>query len=178
MTGRSWAALFCKVLALYVAITLLNNLSYYSVLPSMMGRAGAWEIAAVTVSFLVPAILMAWLGYFLWTRAEYLSLRLTGGSTGEEKGMSPVDAQIIAFTTVGLFVLVMAIPEIFHNMYSLYALRDAHMTTFEEWSNIGSLGNMIESALKLVIGLWLLFGSRSIVFFLRSLRRAGLKNEE
>lgn len=177
MTGRSWAALFCKLLAIYVIIELINNLSYYSVLPSLVGRAEAWETAVVTVSILVPSILLAGLGYFLWTRAEYLSARMTGEGPKEEKGMSPLDAQVIAFTTVGLFVLAMTIPEIFHHMYSLYALRDAH-TTFEEWANIANLGKMIESVLRLAIGIWLFLGSKNIVFFLRSLRRAGLKREE
>lgn len=178
MTGRSWAVLFCRLLAIYVIIELITSLSYCSILPSLVGRAEAWETAAVTASFLVPTLLLAGLGYFLWTRAEYLSVRVTRESPGEEKGMSPLDAQVIAYTSVGLFVLAMTIPEIFRHMYSLYTLRDAHMTTFEEWANISNLSKMIESVFRLAIGLWLFFGSRSIVFFLRSLRRAGLKREE
>ena len=173
-SGRSWAALLCKVLAIYVLIKAINYTSIICVLPVSFSHAGTWEMLSNVLSFLVPFVLLAVLGAFLWVRAEYMSRRMVGAHSEDVKAVGAEDVQAITFSAVGVLALSDALPKLAQQLYSVIAMHQAQMQSVEGMY-IPTMSGIVGSVVKLIIGLWLLLGSRGIVHLLRSLRKAGLK---
>lgn len=83
--------------------------------------------------------------------------------------------QIIAFTVIGLILIVTAIPNIFANIYNF---TDIARKTQMESQTIKDKTEITINIVKTILGIWLLFGSASIVNFLKRLRDAGAYHNE
>lgn len=86
----------------------------------------------------------------------------------------PLDAggiEVVAFSIMGLWVLTSAIPDIFHWATYVYQVRNKHFGYFELTPE--NVGNIVSTVVELVIGVWLLFGSRGILGLIRRARYAG-----
>lgn len=177
MTGRSWAALFCKVLAIYVFILAINYTGIAGMLPYVLSDIGTQEMLSNVLTFLVPFVLLIALGAFLWVRAEYLSRRMVEDHSEDVKAASAEDMQVIAFSAIGVLTLSDALPRLAQQLYSVIAMSQRQMLS-AEGMYISTMSGIAGSAVELIIGLCLFLGPRGIVHLIRSLRTAGIKREE
>lgn len=174
MSGRYLAVLLCKVLAIYVFIWAINYTGIIGMLPVSFAHAGTREMLYTALSFLVPFVLLAVLGVFLWIRAEYMSHRMVGAHSEDVKAAGAEDVQAIAFSAVGVLALSDALPKFVQQLFSIIAMSQTQMFSLEGMY-ISNMSGIAGSVVKLILGFWLFFGSRGIVHLLRSLRKAGLK---
>lgn len=80
------------------------------------------------------------------------------------------DIQVIAFSVMGLWVLTTAIRDIFYWVTFVYQIKNSGLgnpTLSPE-----NVGNIVSTVVELVIGFWLLFGSKGLVGIIRRARQA------
>jgi hypothetical protein len=90
-------------------------------------------------------------------------------SKNKAPALNAAEIEVVAFSVMGLWVLATAIPDVFY--WAIFVLRLKSI----ELANVtlaDSIGNIIATAVELVIGVWLLFGSRGILGLIRGLRKA------
>lgn len=109
--------------------------------------------------FLTSHLLVALL---LWVFALAIARKLLpGGKAGKAPArLAAGDIQTVAFSVMGLWVLAMAIPEIFYWGSYIYQT-SASGWRYRELSPENA-GNIVSTLVELAIGLWLLFGARGL----------------
>jgi hypothetical protein len=92
-----------------------------------------------------------------------------------EKASTPLDAggiEVVAFSVMGLWVLTTAVPDIFYWIVFAYRTKSADFGNPE--LSPESVGYIVATVVELVIGFWLLFGSKGILGIIRRIRYAGM----
>lgn len=79
--------------------------------------------------------------------------------------------QILAFTIIGVLLIVNAVPSLIPAL-TVYAVLHEH--------NVGqvgleSLSQLVDSAIRIILGLWLVLGSKGLVNLIKRIRTAGVK---
>ncbi len=142
----------CKVLGVYCIITALVLTQYpisllQTTLSQRMNRL-AW-----TASF-APSVLLLIVGVLLWKGAK--RLRLISSPDGEPvvsaSGITPAVLQSIAFSALGIFILIGVISQI-PDMVTQLMFQSRALWV---WCNVASF------LIKLAFGLWLLFGAERL----------------
>ncbi|MCC7204591.1 MAG: hypothetical protein IT441_05895 [Phycisphaeraceae bacterium] len=181
MNKRDIAFLACRLLALYTWIHVVFRVDYLA-----GGVFGLFETKEVSLSLTLrilyflsaslPLILFAALGALLWFRAARLADRMVRGTDSEATPL-PADrhtVQAIAFSAIGLFVLLQVIPTFATQMMTAAVAQDLSRTRYElldwRWKTA-----VAATLVQIALGLWLLLGARGIVTTLGKLRHAGLK---
>ncbi|MCC7407509.1 MAG: hypothetical protein IT442_05525 [Phycisphaeraceae bacterium] len=181
MNKRDVAFLSCRVLALYTWIHVVFRLDDLAA-----GVYGLFETKQISLSLTLrilfflsaslPLILFAALGVLLWSRAARLADRMLRSSQSEAPAL-PVDphtVQAIAFSAIGLFVLMQAIPTFASQMMTAVMAQRHAQTQYElldwRWKTA-----VTATLIQIAVSLWLLLGARGIVKALTNLRHAGLK---
>ena len=87
---------------------------------------------------------------------------------------APLDAggiEVVAFSVMGLWVLTFAIPDIFYWVTFVYRVKSVNVGSTELTPE--NIGYIVSTIVELVIGFWLLFGSRGLLGVIRRARYAG-----
>lgn len=132
--------------------------------------------------FVGGSILFMLGGALTWRFSSTLAARVAGNAENDKSGPSiswdRIDLQVVAFSVVGLFIFVQAVPEVLVSGVEYLISLLPGQNSYNELFSI-DIGQLFTSAAKAIVGLWLLFGSRGLVGLLRSYRDYGLKlNEE
>ena len=176
MTKREIAALACKILGIYAIITALRHLVNI-VGPLAFFGVGepSWEIKVVLLiaASIIPFALLTGFGLFLWFQADRIAGYMISGEESQIVNFqtSFTDVQAIAFSVVGLLLLAEVVPDIaaiISNLSIRTQSPEIQMTV-----NAGTRSLIISLVVRLVIGLWLFFGSRGLVGLLRLTRESG-----
>lgn len=162
MRRKEIAVLSFKVLSLYAfikAIDKLTDIFYYIFQNKNMHDNTTVNILIISG----PLLLLALCGLLLWYTAPLLSNSIFKSIVPENKtDASLANIQMIAFSTIGLFILATGLPDLVNVVLVIVT------STLIE----GGINSMIHIVIVLILknslGLWLLFGSRSIVNFVRS----------
>lgn len=159
MTKKEIAVLSFKVLSIYAFIRVIDNV-YYT-----LGSITSTEEGANRLLIIAPQLLLVLSGILLWYIAPRLASSVFKSSTIEnEPNASLSDIQAVAFSVVGIFLLASSIPEIVKIIVIYNTM----------WA-VGSKEVLIQAiivlSIKMILGLWLLLGSRGLVKFIRSTRR-------
>ena len=85
--------------------------------------------------------------------------------------LSAPDIEIVAFSVMGLWVLTTAIPDTIYWVTFAFRLKNIDVGTLQ--LSPENIGSMASTVVELVIGFWLLFGSRGILGLIRRARYAG-----
>ena len=180
MTKHQLAALCCKVLGLY---TILVNLQTFAMGLGSLSMSSKTEGYAfyMVLSFLANLIALVG-GVGLWMFADNLAKRMVsnGGDETINLAGSPDRAQEIAFSVIGLSILVKTIPNIIRVIIEKLTTNSSERLQF--YGGATKIGQMTISdiaflAVELGIGLWLVFGVDGFVGMISSLRNAGLRKE-
>ena len=162
MTKRDVAMLACKIVALYAF--------YYSTV--WLG----FLVHSLSMG-IIPAALSLVFGIILWHKAERIADRMVG--TSEEVvsvKFNSEDILAIAFSVVGLVIILSAIPSIF-SLVLQYWLSD-DLSRAAVFASAQRQAMMVIYFLEIIVGAWLLLGSRGFVRLIKSVRTVGLKRRE
>lgn len=91
-----------------------------------------------------------------------------------KKQPAPLDAggiEVVAFSVMGLWALTTAIPDILYWIAFTYRVKSVGIGSPE--LSPENIGNIVATIAELVIGFWLLFGSRGLLGVVRRARQAG-----
>ncbi len=121
----------------------------------------------IVIQILTPSIIMLLCAVILWRIAPLIVLRLSNTADQEVtfEG-SQDDLYEVAFSTIGLFIIVESIPEMI-NFVSFFSL---DQSPNKSMLLLGGLISAIGWFGKLFLGIWLIIGTKKIIKLVRSLR--------
>lgn len=117
--------------------------------------------------FAAPVLLLLLCGGLLWFIAPLLASSISKSNISEDNSVaSLLNIQMVAFSVVGLYMLADSLPTLVRSTIW-------HFTTSTH--SIGErsplVGDIVGSLVQIVLGSWLLFGSRGLVNLISSMRR-------
>lgn len=159
MTKREIAILSFKVLSIYVFIRVIDDMYY------VLGSIAGSENSSVNLAVIIfPKLLFILCGIVLWNITPRLADSvIKSTSNGYEPNASLTDIQSVAFTIVGLFLLASSLPEIVGILVTCN-------TMWIIGSKVVLIKDIVVLSVKIILGLWFLLGSRSLVNFIFSVR--------
>jgi hypothetical protein len=164
MTKNDIAKLCFKLLAVYFVMQLFyqtENIGKYLLYDNEMPE----HIRVNYIIEFLPSILFFITGFILWFISPNLANSVFKSETDEDIQVSIENFHTVAFSVTGLFLFASSFSEI----VNLFVF-NIHLTTPAEKYPITHL--VIIAALKILLGVWLILGSRGIVNAIRALRRA------
>ena len=186
MTKHEIAALACKILAIYAVIIALGSLPVSlqfatSGFSSNVSRFSQllqkpWTLVVA----LAPFILQTSSGVFLWMFADSIALAMVGETrippqiSPQQTKLRSSDLQIVAFSVVGLLTLVEGISRISHIATNYLFVTTTGAASTRVYFRESMMATAATAVIQMIIGLWLLFGSRGLVRVLKSVRDVGL----
>lgn len=156
--------LFAVFLAIYV-------LRYSSGVISYIAKSTDYVIGLPFLAVIVLFPLLAAL--LLWLFPLSVASRLIPDIKAKEppKALSGSEAELIAFSVLGLWVLASAVPDVFNWVTFVYLMKSSGAGRAE--LSPDNIGNIVATVIELVIGFWLLFGSRGVIVVVKRMRHAG-----
>jgi len=160
MDKKQIASLGCKFLGIYSiiqSIPLMGNVLQISAFAKDDPSFGV----SLFLSTFLPFLIMAALGIALLIFSNRFAQKTVPTNSGinTETGLSTKEVQSIAFSVVGLVLIVLAIPKIFQIGWNVHALqsagdqRDTHELLKQNWSFTLAAG------IQFLIGFFLFIGS-------------------
>jgi hypothetical protein len=169
------AFLACRILSVYILANWLGALAGSAVSLLYFPPNGQIILSSV-VSMALPVAI----GVLIWIfsgRLAALMVKPAAGQAGEEEPAGPVDwdtVQVVAFSITGVFFIVNAVPSLV-SAFAVYTLLPQ--------PNIGQAGlqnasRMAEAVIRILLGVWLVLGSKGLVKLLKKIRTAGVNPNE
>ena len=177
MKKEDFAFIACRLLAIYWAVMAIYSISSLAISfvawNDSVAEASS-QMAAVINFSLVPSLLYILAALIFWFGAARI-VRILIPTESEISGGSTINlfqAQSIAFSAVGIFLLAGALPEMGGVLYkfSLMKEMDSHAQMFFD-----TKANIVELLIRLLIGVLLLFGARGLSGVLIRIRELGTK---
>jgi uncharacterized BrkB/YihY/UPF0761 family membrane protein len=172
MTKKEFAVLACRIFALYAFLKFIFQIeSVICVIWGLMdGRAGIKDTSGVIFfSFLLTTLLLLALAIVIWKKAEWLAEKIFPGkdSAGSKLEISMSEVQIVAFSVVGLVLIVEALPQI-GNLIVDYKMRTSqpYVSMYPFWRSV------VMHGIEFLLGFGLLFGSKGLAGLLKSFRKS------
>jgi len=165
MTKKEIATLSFKVMSVYAIIQATAQVPSTLYFMSTNDLSGIGMLTFVSVA-LEP---LSWIlcGLVLWFAAPLLASLIFKSTVSESVSDTSIkDIQITAFSLAGLYLLASILPELLKSLTMHYA-----MNAYSVRGESPLTGTIIISVLQIILGLWLLLGSRGLVNFIRSTRR-------
>ena len=171
MNKHHIASLASKLLGIFLAV---RSLSYLSGLATRLRYPdGAQGYASPTLTYTLDLACFAislGIGLLLIFRAEKASAFLVGRSetAGESSPVTPRHLQSIAFSVVGLFLALQALPRFFYLFLVLWGSLQGWL--YRPNVNGYTYIELLTSTLQLALGTWLLLGASGIATLVNKLR--------
>ena len=164
MTTNDVAKLSFKLLAVYFIIQLFYRtqdiLWYLFFSDGMQDHMRNQYIASIA-----PSILISFSGIILWLISPYLANTIfKPKQDGEKVPVSLESFHSVAFSIAGLFLFATSFSEIVE--YIVYQVQITSSTGKYPLAHL-----IIVASLKIMLGLWLVLGSKGIVKFIRLMQR-------
>ena len=178
MTKREVASLALKLSGIYAFIV---SVSSFDTMMFMIASVGAQcadhpgqgpNFALLAVGFVIPLLLLLFLGFYLIAASERLSRHIFPQDSAGEKTspFSSEDMQTIAFSVVGLLLLTRAVPGLCRVIF-----RISSALQYKNFSAIiiktGIVQNSVIIVVQLVFGLYLFLGSKGLSGLWHKLQR-------
>lgn len=169
MTREDAAFIGCRLMALFLALRGLPLLASaaVTVLLTRSEMAPASPLTKGWFAIQIAAMILVPLG--LWFGAGRISKYLLPDNPPEQSAepISSLSLQTTLFAAVGLYILVLALPELAGSLHRL--LWTAHWTSQSE-GPVREWAHLIECSLRTVLGLILLLRAKGISAFIHNLR--------
>ncbi len=185
MTKREIASLACKILGVYA---LLQIPQYLQGIYFFLSRFFVEELRDDNIhTFLwnlsttfVPVLLYLIAGILLWRRSDSLASRMVSDDQPpeEQSTISGQAVSAIAFSIVGLVVLVHAIPRITHLLARLvYVYGPTPEFGGERVWDAGTIARLTALGVQVILGAVLMVGGRALSQLVMRIRTAGLNDK-
>jgi len=128
----------------------------------------------ISLTYLILVVLCPVLAaVLLWMFPLTIAAKLIPDIKKQEppKAIDSAEIEVVAFSILGLWVLANAIQDAFHWATYVYIIKNSVTPKVELTPE--NIGNIVATVVELVIGLWILFGSKGVIGFLRRMRYAG-----
>lgn len=167
-TSKDLAIILFRALCLYAFIESLNNFAYN------MGQLIEYfspelQIFLIIKLLLQPVFLLI-AGIVLWIASPSIASNMLKSADDQvNERVASTDFQIVIFSAIGIYLLIVALSDVAKVLVYYHGLK-----SFDTIDNVAlnTKNSLIASSIiQLILGAWLLFGSRGIVNFLRSFRR-------
>ena len=157
-----------RLFALFLVVYVLRHAS--ALIP-YLADSSSYKISFTFLFLIVLFPILA--AILLWLFPLTVAAKLIPDIKAKErpKTLSSTEIEQVAFTIFGLWVLTQAIPDIFYWATFVYMAKSLGMGRAE--LSPDNISNVVVTVLELVIGFWLLFGSKGIVGVIRRIRHAG-----
>jgi len=159
------------VVRVFAVFLVVNNLFYAArVIDYAMSKPDHYIAMALN---LVLAFVPTFVAIFLWFFPLAVATKLIPdvGNASVQAPMGAEELEVVAYSVVGLWVLTAALPDALYWAVLYYrAKADPAMSP-----NLppASIAAMLLTGGKLVLGIWLMLGSRGLVGLIRRIRYAG-----
>lgn len=127
--------------------------------------------AFIVLFGLAPILIAILLWRFPLTIASILIPQIKAGT--KPVALGEVEAQVIAFSILGLWVLVSAIPDIFYWVTYVYRIKSVGFGQVRTELTPQNIAGIVSTIAQFILGVWLLLGSRGLVGMVQKLRHAG-----
>lgn len=182
MNLRSLAVTACRVLAIVASINMIQAGAFLLPLfheafnptnSGMESPIGYFSIEPwLALIYLSPLALLLILAGFLWVRADFIAAKIVGG---RDEKMAPVsanqDAQQLAFSVLGAYVLTVALPRLSQLLVRAWNVSSQDAIFQRDWT--GFAPNLVYTFVEIAMGLYLLFGARGLTALLADVRNLG-----
>ena len=176
MTTKQVAVLCCKVLSLQIIFSNVQAMAMN--VSSQVFTPGQEFAPLVIISFAINLMTFV-IGLGLWIYAEGVAAKMVTPTDSESPSppltISSDQAQAIAFSVVGLSILVHAIPQI-AGLAGNFAIKD-RLGNFS-YTDSMRFEHLVVYLVEMMAGFWLLLGSQGLVGIVNFLREAGLKGKK
>lgn len=181
MNEKSIANIACKVLAIYVIILGIKNISYLlsiSLFPYISQGFNKSTIIQMIFVSILPSIIYITMGLVLWFKSIKISNYMIHDNEDiliEKSKLDVIELQTVAFSVVGLVILVNLIPDFFRLLSKLLYFKSGYIPK-ESVEQLEIKISIIEIIIRFIVGLLLLLKSRGVVGFIKNMQKAGVKD--
>lgn len=169
MDAKLLAKVALRVMGLYFILEGTSNLPLLANAGSLMGdevqiNSGViWMVATV----IAPIVL----GLIVWFAAQPLAARVVGAQDGQESAgkPDPFNLQVLAFTMIGVFIIINDLPRISGILY----VAVSNPTAFAGAPSF--IEGLVMSSIKVVLGFALIAGAGFFTELFRRFREFGMK---
>lgn len=168
MRKEQVVGLALRLFAIFLFIQALRQAA--ALIPYLADSATARvSLSLVVVSTLVPVAIAV----FLWLLPLTIATKLIPGVNAKEPRSTLTATEIasVAFPVLGLWVLTSAVPDTFYWAMFIYIVKSSDVGRPE--LSPENIGNIVATVVELLIGFWLLLGSKGVFGLLKRLRYAG-----
>ena len=170
MNKEDFALIGCRLLALYWIVMALYTLSSFVI---ALASWNEYVNESVIYFGLVPLGLYVSAALVLWFGANRIVHFMVPSETKNSGGsITFLQAQSIAFSVVGLFLLFSALPEIVMVLYKIHLMKvlDSNVQI-----SFDTKAQILEVSLRIILGGILLLGSNGLSGILIRIRELGMK---
>lgn len=173
MTKRDIGILGFRLLAIWISFLALQTLVL--IVPGWFVMADDWfgRIAGSLIAVGLPV----GIAILLWVKAAWFSGRVFSNATTEDDGIAvvtPRDIQAVAFSIIGFYLICISLPEVVYWVYVHFSSRfhgsvrvsltgSTYDTREGPFDSVHAMAQMLALATRIVIGIVLLAGPRTIV---------------
>ena len=167
MTKSDIFSLALKILGIYTLIIAISSLrmTFYMIFAYFNNHQSAPSMASIIVGSLLPLLLLLLLSYYLIDRSDKLGKLVFPNSQSEKVvvSISTAEVQAIAFSIIGVLVIVWAIPKLFQVVIQISFLKLHLKDVFSPGMSQKLIEYSIDVLSRLALGIYLFFGSKGLV---------------
>jgi hypothetical protein len=177
MKKEEFAFIGCRLFALFWLVRAIYSIS------SLMVSWAAWkenisdsprQLEGMFYYSLVPFVLYLTVAIFFWFAANHIVKRIIPAdiSSQDASGITVYQTQSVIFSGVAILILFSSLPEISGVLYKCHLAKQ-----FDSYSNLSfnDKAQFLELAIRLALGIGLLFGARGLSGLLIKVRELGVK---
>lgn len=175
MTKREIAALACRLMAVYLIISGLSVFEssliqfFYVFRPSSVP---AFPGGGVALLYLAPCVIYVIVAFALWTGADILAaLMVKGDDFDAGQPVAAPDLQAVAFSVVGLYLAVQALPRLVQHVGNLMWNDNIASSATTRVGEATSFSLILSILVQFVLGVWLLCRTPQVLAFAGTFQR-------
>lgn len=168
------AFLACRIIGVYILTKWLGALCSSVVSLSYLPPDTSTILNGV-VSMAFPVVI----GVLVWIFSDKLSGFMVKSKEGQDAEMMSVTfdletVQIMALAITGVILIVNAVPSLISTL-TVYAVSPGPNVN-QVW--LGQiLSRLVDSSVRIILGLWLVLGSKGLVNYIKKIRTAGIRDK-
>jgi len=166
MTKSDIFSLALKILGVYTIIIAISTLrsSFSMIFAYFNNPQYAPSMASIIVGSLLPLLILLIVSYYLIKRSDKLSKTIFPNNQSEKVilTLSSVEIQSIAFSIIGVLVIVWALPKLFEIVTQLSYSKIHQGDVFSVRTGQKLIEYSVDVVIRLALGIYLFIGSKGL----------------
>lgn len=187
MKSKDLAFILLRTLSIYIFIQAIMNLSHiinYSIISNLgtfknAGYETNISVLSLLLTSIAPFLILLIIAIILWIFTSQITKYLLPedlNNDENEKKINLEELQYIAFSIIGVLILSSALPQLFNLVPNIIKMNDIGSSLVTSSYKTEVIFAIIEKAVRVLIGLFLIFGSKGLVGLLKKIRGLGVKD--